>query len=77
MVIIEQISNQCERRYSDLDVKLRQIETGTLWNDAVDVIPCRFTYEETDIPVDDVELEPEEALAILLGRDGDEEEESA
>lgn len=77
MIIIEQISNQCERRYSDADVKLRQIETGTLWNDAVDVIPCRFTYEETDIPVDDVELEPEEALAILLGRDGDEEEESA
>ena len=72
MIIIESVTENCERRYSDAGVKIRQIETDTLWNDAVDVIPCRFTYEETDIPVDDAELEPEEALQILLGRDGNE-----
>lgn len=72
MIVTETISEICERRYSDAGVKIRQIETNTLWNDAVDVIPCRFTYEETDTPVDDAELEPEEALDILLGRDGNE-----
>ncbi len=52
MIIIEQVSALCERRYSDNGVKIRQIETGTLWNDAVDVIPCKFTYEETDEPIE-------------------------
>lgn len=71
MIITENLG-AVERRYSDAGVKLRQIETNTLWNDAVNAIPCPYTYEETDIPVDDAELEPEEALDILLGRDGNE-----
>lgn len=66
MIIIENLGN-CERRYSDQNVKLRQIETNTLWNDAVNAIPCRYTYEETDIPIEDEEATPEEALNILLG----------
>ena len=39
------------RHYSDLDLKIRQIETGIVYDDAVDVLPCRFTYEETDEPI--------------------------
>lgn len=70
MIITETIGN-AERRYSDQNVKLRQIETNTLWNDAVNTIPCQFTYEETEIPIDPVELEPEDAMNILLGRDGE------
>ena len=66
MIVIEQLGN-CERRYSNQGVKLRQIETGTLWNDAITVIPCRFTFEETNIPVDDLELDANEALNLLLG----------
>lgn len=57
----------CIRHYSDAGFKIRQIETGDLYNDAVDVLPCQYTYEETDEPVDDVELSAEEALEILLG----------
>ena len=67
MIITENLGT-VERRYSDQNVKIRQIETGTVWNDAINTIPCPFTYEETDIPTDPEELDPEEALNILLGR---------
>lgn len=56
-ILEEQISEMCVRHWSDKDVRLRQIETGELYDDAVDVIPCRYTYEETDIPIEYV---PEE-----------------
>lgn len=52
------------RRYSNEGYYIRQIETGIIYEDAVDVVPCRYTYEETDekIPViePDNELTPEE-----------------
>lgn len=67
MIIIENLGT-VERRYSNQNVKLRKIEDGTLWNDAVDVIPCRFTYEESSVPAD-AELEPQEALDIIFGGD--------
>lgn len=46
-------------RYSDKDLKIKQVETGIIYNEAIDVIPCRYTYEETDIPRDDIENEEE------------------
>ena len=49
MIIVEYIeSENRERRYSDQGVKLRQVETGILYDDAVDVIPCPYTYEEAE-----------------------------
>lgn len=68
MIITEyiEIENR-ERRYSDLNMKIRQIETGNLYDDAVDVIPCPYTYEETDIPVEDNELSAQDALDIIFG----------
>ena len=66
MIVIENLGS-VERRYSDQGVKLRQVETGTLWNDAINVPPCPYTYEETDIPCDPEELTAEEILGILLG----------
>lgn len=56
--------------YSDRNMKIRQIETGKLYEDAIDVMPCQYTYEETDIPipVDDEEIDENEALNIILGR---------
>lgn len=37
---------------SDSGKMIRQIETGREYSSAVDVIPCKYTYEETekDIP---------------------------
>ena len=33
---------------SDCGKMIRQVETGREYSSAVDVIPCKYTYEETD-----------------------------
>lgn len=48
------------KHYSDSGFKIRQVETGILYDEANDVVPCRYTYEETDIPENQEEEEPEE-----------------
>jgi hypothetical protein len=64
MIIVELVDNDTrERRYSDKNVKLLQVETGILYEDAIDVIPCKYTYEESDEPievVDDSESIPDQ-----------------
>ena len=69
MICSEIIDNMVVRHYSDKDKMLRQIETDTLWVDAVDVLPCRFTYEETNIPIEEeASIEDKaEAYDILMG----------
>ena len=41
--------------WSDANLKIRQIETGILYEDAVDNVPCRYTYEETDEPIEEAD----------------------
>lgn len=41
--------------WSDAGLKIRQIETGILYEDAVDNVPCRYTYEETDEPIEEAD----------------------
>lgn len=67
MIKSEIIDNTAVRHWSDANVKIRQIETGTLWNDAVDILPCQYTYEETDEPLDPEDIDDAEALAIITG----------
>ena len=69
MIIEELIEGGARvRHYSDADMMIRQQPTGVLYEDAVDVVPCSFTYEETGIPIeDDEEVSAEEALDIILG----------
>ena len=43
------------RHYSDSGKKLSQIETGMEYDEAIDVVPCRYTYKETDILVENEE----------------------
>ena len=45
------------RTYSDRGMKIRQVETGDIYDDAVDVAPCRYTYEETDELIEAEEAE--------------------
>jgi hypothetical protein len=33
--------------FSDEDFKLLQNETGIIYNDAIDIMPCRYTYSES------------------------------
>ena len=68
-MIIEAIKDGRVWHYSDAGVMLRKVETGELYEDVLDYIPCAYTYEETDIPIE-TELTAEEALDILLGGDG-------
>lgn len=70
MILTESIFHgevELVRHYSDSYVKIRQIETNILYNDAIDLVPCPYTYEETNIPIDDDELTSEEALDIITG----------
>lgn len=40
------------RHYSDENMMIKQVETNILYVDAVDWVPCSYTYEETDIPIE-------------------------
>ena len=44
------------RHYSDKRMKLKQVETGFVYDEAIDVIPCKYTYEETNEIVEQGEL---------------------
>jgi hypothetical protein len=51
MIIEEYLPDNLVRHYTDDETKmLRQIETGHIYEDAIDVVPCRYTYEEVDKP---------------------------
>ena len=60
-MLIEELIDEGTRvhHYSDENFMIRQIETGILYEDAIDVMPCRYTYEETDEPIPEPEPEPE------------------
>ena len=66
MIIEEIIENRYVRHYSDSGFKMEQKETGILYDDAVDVLPCRYTYEETDIPIPVEPIDEEEDMRNAL-----------
>ena len=70
MIVEEMVGNRI-RHYSDRNMKIRQIETNVVYDDAVDIVPCPYTYEETDEPIDSEmeEISDHEALNIILGND--------
>lgn len=54
------------RHYSDVGMMIRQVETGTIYSDAIDVVPCKYTYEETDIKIEtDSEISENDYLTYL------------
>lgn len=54
------------KHYSDKSVMLLQTETGIKYSDPIDVIPCRYTYEETDELIDkDEEITDEELITMI------------
>lgn len=40
------------KHYSDTGVLLLQNETGIKYADPIDVVPCAYTYTETDEPIE-------------------------
>lgn len=51
MLVEEMLTPTRVHHYSDAGMMIRQIETGILYEDAVDQAPCKYTYEETDEPI--------------------------
>ena len=69
-MIKTEILNDRIHTYSDTGHKIKQIETNILYDDAIDIIPCPYTYEETDVFVEQtVENSAENLLQIILGGD--------
>lgn len=63
MIIEEILPENLIKHYSDKNLKIIQIETGLIYLDAIDSMPCKYTYIESDIPIetyDDYEEEWEE-----------------
>lgn len=54
---------------------IKQIETGVVYGEAVDVIPCRYTYEVTDEPIEHEEEATEQDYINALHEFGVEVEE--
>lgn len=44
------------KHYSDAGFMLLQNETGAKYSDPIDVVPCAYTYTETDEPVEDSDI---------------------
>jgi hypothetical protein len=61
MIISEQLENNRIRHYSDSGFRILQNETGIVYDDAVDVMPCRYTYSETEERIEDGDIEATEA----------------
>lgn len=70
MIRTEQIGDRVHT-YSDAGMKILQVETGIVYEDALDVPESGYTYTETDIAIED-ELSDSEALSIIMGRDANE-----
>lgn len=71
MIIEERVDETTVYHYSDRSMKLLQVETGVIYDEAYDIYPCPYTYQETDIPIEE-DSEEESAvqkLDILLGEE--------
>ena len=55
------------KHYSDAGFMLLQVETGINYADPVDMVPCGYTYEETDelINTDSEEAITEDYISAL------------
>lgn len=60
MIVSEYLNNKTLiRHYSDKGVLLLQNETGIKYSDPVDLVPCVYTYTETDEPIEQEDTEAE------------------
>lgn len=67
MIITETIGDRIHT-YSNIGMKIKQEQTGIIYDDAMDVPEKGYTYIETNEPIDSEQsLTPEEALNIILG----------
>lgn len=56
------------KHYSDAGVMLLQKETGEKYSEPIDIVPCPYTYEETDELIEVIEEveETEEEIEEII-----------
>ncbi len=70
MIVEEILENNLVRHYSDLNMKIRQVETNSIYNEAIDIVPCPYTYVETEEPISHSDNPFSEEIArILMGEE--------
>ena len=52
--LIEVNNRTLVKHESDSGKYIRQVETGIEYSSAVDAIPCKYTYEETEREIDGI-----------------------
>ena len=63
------------RTYSDSNLMIRQVETGNVYTEAIDVENAAYTYEETSMSIDADELTDmrlsavERSINIITGQE--------
>ena len=57
MIVQEQIGNDLVKTYSDKGVMIRKKGTDELYSEAIDPKKFNRKYEETDIPIEDHEVD--------------------
>ena len=55
--IIREDGVELVRTYSTENLKIRQLPTDIIYDEAIDVLPLRYTYEETDMPIEEYLLD--------------------
>ena len=64
MVIEEYIRDgTLVKHYSDSGYLLEQVETGAKYGEAVDIVPCPYTYVETNEKEEEPEVADQEQLS--------------
>lgn len=51
------------RHYSDAGYKILQIETGIIYDEAIDQMPCLYTYLETEELIEPLEQDISEEIS--------------
>lgn len=59
MVKYEVLNDKFCKHYSDNNKLIHKSGTEEIYSEAVDLIPCRYEYEETDIDIENMEEESE------------------
>lgn len=66
MIVAEYLNNETLiKHYSDQGMMLLQLETGHKYSEAIDIVPCVFTYTETEEPIYVEEKTLEETDTLL------------
>ena len=53
------------KTYSDEGYRIKQIETSNVYDEAIDVEDAPYTYEETDMPIEEENATEEDYLKAL------------